>query len=204
MLYLRPVLRGILPPASGEIILYPPPASCVPPHPGFQYPIDLLPDLTILGDVSGTLGGHRLEYDEPLRISAVLPDSCEFCGYRLDKVAPNSPARRVIPPRGHERQGCPAGLSCLVILDTPTEVCSIVRVHPVHVYLSEPLVLLCGNASFHIPCGTLSVLRLVRILILRRCLCDHISCRSVFRVASGNGGAARRSTAAGPLRRATL
>ena len=39
----------------------------------------------------GALEDHRLEDDETLCVPAALPDSCEFCGQRLYKAAPNLP-----------------------------------------------------------------------------------------------------------------
>ena len=114
--------------------------------------------------------GHRMEDDEPLCIPAALPDSCEFCGQSLDEAAPDSPAWRVIPPCEHDCQGFPAGLPRLVILDPPTEVLSIVGVHPLPVNLYDPPVLPCGNIPGQITCGPLSVQRYV-LLFLRRSLC---------------------------------
>ena len=130
VVYLRPVIRGILPPSGVEILLAS--ARCIlhqhlvlPRFKGVRSPINMSPDLTGLGDVSGALEGRRLEYDKPIRVPAALPDSCEFRGQRIDKAAPNSPSWRVIPHRGHDRQGSPEGLPRLVIFDPPTEVRSI-------------------------------------------------------------------------------
>ena len=131
--------------------------------------IDPLLYLTGLGDVLGVLEGHCLEYDEPLRISSALPDSCEFRGKSLDKEAHNSSTWHVIPPLRHHRQGSPEFLTRLVILDPPTEVPSLVGVHPVFLYLPDLLVLPCGNIPWKITHGPLPVLRLVYFPPCPRC-----------------------------------
>ena len=83
VVYLRPVIRGILPPSGVEILHAS--ARCIlhqhlvlPRFTGVRSPINMSPDLTGLGDVSGALEGRRLEYDKPIRVPAALPDSCEF------------------------------------------------------------------------------------------------------------------------------
>ena len=98
--------------------------------------------------MSDTMEGHRVEENEPLRVPAVLPDSCEFCCQRLDKAVTNSPAQRVVPPLKNHLQSSSSGLQCLVGLDPPTEVSTIVGVHLIPVYLLDPPVLLRG----HVPC----------------------------------------------------
>ena len=102
-----------------KYVLYTPPESSVTPLPGVQSLIDPSLDLTELGDMVVMLEVNRLKDNEPLRVPAALPDSCEFRGQRLDKAAPDYPAWRVIPPRKHCRQGSPAGLPRLVVLDPP-------------------------------------------------------------------------------------
>ena len=148
-----------------------------PRFPGVQSTIDPSPDLTGLSDVSGALEVHRLEENEALRIPAVLPDSCEFRVQRLDEAASDSPAQRVIPPLRRDHQVSPVGLSRLVILDPPTEVRSIVGVHPVPVYLPDPPVLPRGHVSQQIPCGPPPVLRIICLPPRRCCLCDRIFLR---------------------------
>ena len=59
--------------------------------PSVKLLVHLSSDLTGLGDVLGALEDHRLEDDETLCVPAALPDSCEFCGQRLYKAAPNLP-----------------------------------------------------------------------------------------------------------------
>ena len=164
------------PPPTGEEILRTS-VCCIlhqnflfPCFPGIQSPIDPSSDLTGLGDVSGALESHCLENNEPLHVPAALPDSCELHGQRLDEAAPDSPAWCTIHPREHERQGPIAGLPCLVIFDTPTEVSSIVGVHPVPIYLGDPSVPARGNMPRKIPFRPLSVLHIFCLLLCRRCL----------------------------------
>ena len=173
MIYLSPVIRGIPPPAGGEILIAS--ARCIlhqhcvlPRFPGVYYLADPSSDLTGIGDVSGTLEGHCLEDDEPLRFPAVLKDSPEFYGQRLDEAAPDSLARCVIPQCGHHCQVSPSGLPHLVSLEPPTEVCYIVGLHPVPIYLLDPLLLCCGHIPRQIPCRSLPVLCLVFRLPRRR------------------------------------
>ena len=173
VVYLIPVLWSILPPADGYILLAS--AQCIlhqhcvfPPFPGFQSLINPLPYLAGLGDVLGALEGHWLEDYEPLRVPAALLDSCEFRDQRLDGAAPNSPARRVVPPCGHHRQGSSSGLLRLVSIDPPTDVRSIIVLHPVAPCLLDPPFLLCGHVLWQIPCRPLSFLRLV-CRLPRRC-----------------------------------
>ena len=166
MVDLFSVLWVITPPTGGEILL----ASlcCIihqhlvlPSFPGVQSPINSLADHTGLGDVLGALEGRFLEDNEPLRVPEALPDSCEFYSQCLEEAAPNSPARRIIPPRGHDRQGSQKFIPRLVFLDPPTEVCSIVGVHPVPIHLPDPSVLPCGHVHCRIPRWNLPVLRLI-------------------------------------------
>ena len=65
VVYLSLVLRVVSPPAGGEILLAS--AQCIlhqhhlfPIFPGVQSPINPLPDLALLGDMSGALEVHRL------------------------------------------------------------------------------------------------------------------------------------------------
>ena len=111
--------------------------------------------------MSGALEGHRLEDDEPLRVPAALPDSRKFRGQRLDKAAPDPPARLVVPPSGHHCERSPSGLLFLVGLDLPTEVRSIVGVHQVSLDLLGPPILPRGYVPRQIPCGPLPVLHLL-------------------------------------------
>ena len=124
-----------------------------------------LSDLAGIGGVLGVLESHRLEDDEPLRVPAALPDSSEFHSQRLDKAVPDSPAWRIVLTCGHHRQGSSPGLPLLVSLDPPTEVCSIVGVYPVPIYLLDPLVLPHGHVPQKIPHGPLPVLRLILRLL---------------------------------------
>ena len=112
--------------------------------------------------MSGTLEGHRLEKCEPLHVQAALPNSREFCGQRLDKEAPDPPARRFVSPSKHHLQRSPSGLSFLVGLDPPTEVCSVIGVHPVSIDLLDPPVLPRGCVPRNIFCGPLPFLPLLR------------------------------------------
>ena len=125
----------------------------LPRLPSVYLPVNPLSDLARLVDVSGALEVHRLEDYEPLRVPVVLPDSRELRGKFLDKVVPNLPARRVIFPSGHYHKRSPSSLTFLVDLDPPTEVRSIVGVHPVSVDLHDPPVLPCGYVPRHIPCS---------------------------------------------------
>ena len=180
VVYLCPVLRGIHFPSGGEILSTS--ARCIfhhhlvfPCFSGIQSPINPSPDLTGLSDVSGTLEGHRLEDNEPLRVPAVLSESCKFRGQHLEEAAPDSPVQRVISPRGNDHQVSPESLPCLVILATPTEVRYIVEVYPVPVYLSDPPVLPCGHVHRQIPRKPLPVRHLAfRLPHHRRC-CDRVS-----------------------------
>ena len=172
MVYNFPVIRGILPPAGGEIlhaftlrIFHQ--HIVLPRFPCIQPPVYPLPDIIRFGDVPGALECHRLEDDESLPVLAVLPDSCEVCSQRVDKVTPNSPAQRVRPPRGHDCQGFPAGLTHLVVLDPPTEVRSIVGLHPVSIKLFDPPFFTRGNVPGQIPCGPLYVPRLILLFLCR-------------------------------------
>ena len=90
--------------------------SCFP---GVQSPINPSPDLTSLDDVLGALEGQRLEEDELICVLATLPDSREFLVQRLNKAVLDSPARHVVPPRGHHRQVSTSYLPLLVVLYPP-------------------------------------------------------------------------------------
>ena len=120
------------------------------------------------------LEGHQLEEDASLCIPAELPDYCEFCGQHLDESSPESLARRILPPRRHNHQGCPEFLPLLIVLDPPTEVRSIVGVNPFPVYLPDTPVLPHGYAPRQITHGPLPVRRLV---CLFPCCCR---CRRTF------------------------
>ena len=136
----------------------------LPRFPCVQPPVNPYLDLAQLGDVPGALQGHHLKDNEPLPVTVALPDSCYFRGQRVEKSAPESPARRVIPPRGHDLQGFPTGMSRLVVLDPPTEVRSIVGLHPVSINLFDPQILPNGNVPRQISCIPLTVPHLVPLL----------------------------------------
>ena len=102
------MLQGIIPPAGGEIL-----CACarrilnqnlvLPRLPCIQPLVYLSPDLAQFFDMPGVLESYCLKDDEPLRVPAVLPYSCEFRGQRVDEVVPEYPAQHVIPPCGHDR-----------------------------------------------------------------------------------------------------
>ena len=133
--------------------------------------IDPLLYLTGLVDVSGALEGHRLEDDEPICFPAALSESSEFLGQSLDKAAHDSPAWKVIPPRGHHLQFSPESMPRLVVFDLLPQVRSIIGLHPVPIYLPDPPFLHCGNVPWYIPRGPLPVLGLICISPRLRCYC---------------------------------
>ena len=146
------------------------------------------------------LEDHRLKDDEPLHVPASLPDSCEFFGQRMNKVASDPPARRVIPPCGHARQGFTTGMPILAVLYSPTEVCSTIGVHSFSIDLLDPPVLPRGNVTGQISRSPLAF----PCYGLISSFVSAFSLRSFFRIASGNGGAALHAAAADPSRRATF
>ena len=116
------------------------------------------------------LEDNRFEDDETLYVPEVLQDSCEFHCHRMNKVVPKYPARRIIPPRRHDRQCPPPFLPHYVVLYPPTEVRSIVGVYLVSVKLLNLTVYPCGYVAGQIPHGSLAVLR-YDLLFRWRCFC---------------------------------
>ena len=155
-------------------MLYTPPEYSVTPLPGVQSLIDPSLDLTELGDMVVMLEGNRLKDNEPLRVPAALPDSCEFHVQSVDEVVPNSPFRCIIPPSRYNRQCFPTGLSLHVVLYYPTDMNSMVGVNPFSVDNFDPPVLPRGNVTGHISFSLLAISRcgLLFLLLLLLCICS--------------------------------
>ena len=111
---LRPVIRGFLPPVSGEILRanaqrifchHPEP----PRIPGIHEAVNSLLDRARAGYVSSELEDHRTEDDEPLSVSVALSKSREFCGQSVHKAPPESITWCVVMPYIHERRCSPPG-----------------------------------------------------------------------------------------------
>ena len=132
------------------------------------------PYLSRLFDVPGALEGRRLKDNEPLRVPAALPDSCEFHVQSVDEVVPNSPFRCIIPPSRYNRQCFPTGLSLHVVLYYPTDMNSMVGVNPFSVDNFDPPVLPRGNVTGHISFSLLAISRcgLLFLLLLLLCICS--------------------------------
>ena len=131
----------------------------IPRLPCIQSLVDPRPYLVGFGHVPSALEYHYLKENEFIRVPTTLPDSCEFCGQRVNEAAPNSPAQRVVSPRWHDRQAFPSCLPLPVVYNSPTEVCSIVGFHPVYADLLEPQVLPRENVPWNIPCVPIAVIR---------------------------------------------
>ena len=169
------MLWGTPPPAGGEIIC----ASArrilrqhlkLPRLPGIQMTANSPEYCTRAGHVTGAMEDHCLEDNKLLCIPAALPDSCEFSGQRVHKAAPDSTTRGIVTPRKHECQCYSLRLPVIVVFYYPTDVQSIVEVHPFSVHLQDPPNLPCGYITGHIPCGPLAVIH--RYLLICWC-CFH-------------------------------
>ena len=140
MVNILPLLQGVIPPAGGDILR----ASArhilhqnlmLYRFPCIQTSVNPQLYLAGFGHILGALEDHYLKYDESLSVPAALMESCEFRGQHANEAVPDFTARRVVPPCGHDRQVFPPCLPLLVVCNTPTEVRSIVGVHPVFVDL---------------------------------------------------------------------
>ena len=77
MVCLSPVLRRLLPPGGGQVVLARPEGVPDKHHmlagpPGIYPILNLAPDRMGCGDVAGLLQDHRLECNEPLRVPPLV------------------------------------------------------------------------------------------------------------------------------------
>ena len=142
MVCLCPVLRRLLSPGGGQIVLSRP--EGVPDKhrmlanpPGLQPFLYLAPERMGCGDVASSLQDYRLEDDEPLRVPPTVPHPLQLGAEHPDEPAADLPTWRVIAPRWHDRKVTPPRLPHQVVSDAAVEIHAPVSVNPVPVDLSE-------------------------------------------------------------------
>ena len=123
---LCPVLRRILSPGGGQIVIARP--EGVPDKhrmlaglPGLQPFLYPAPDCMGCIDVVGSLHDHRLEDNEPLRVPPTVPHPLHLGAKHPDEPAADLPTRRVIAPRWHDCKVMPPRLPCRVVSDAAVD-----------------------------------------------------------------------------------
>ena len=101
--------------------------------------------------MSGLLQDHRLEDDEPLRVSLSVLHPLQLSPQCLHEVSPNLPTRRVISPRWRDLAVTPPRLSRRVVTNSAVEVYARVGVDPFSKDLPETEVLRDWGVPWLVP-----------------------------------------------------
>ena len=139
---LSPVLLRLLPVFGGELLLtilqrLLHKHTVSPGFPGVNPLLNPPPDRVGCGDMSGSLQYHRLEDDEPLRVSLSVLHPTQLVVQGPGEATPDLPTQHVVAAGGNDREVMTPTLPQPVVRDALVMVITCVCVYPVPVDLLE-------------------------------------------------------------------